>query len=406
MVDAEREASSLLAGINMMVMDRASSSARIILTDGRVVASPLDSSFFGTTSTIIRTTYAPRSNQLSMVTDRGDPIEVELPTLQESVPRDNRPVVYLDQRDWSLLARALFEPQRLRSQSEQDAATYLITLARARKIILPMSFAHLGETSKWNDAEGRYHLALTVTQLSWGWQMRYPLDVWEYELQERLASRFRHVALPPLDVFTLEGCATQDKRTLKDLSPSWSELPDGIKYVSRAIICMSSYIDTILASESTPMTPIPEWVDAFQLITDELAKMASTPFQKRRVLRAMLLKDIQSQVIEAASRTGITANELENWIELYVDEDFHTMMCLGFWRLIYQDRHLDATYKWRSNDLTDMMYLTCAAGYADYILAERSLTSHLNQAAKRLDRQVKVYSRIGELVAALKGAGF
>lgn len=77
-------------------------------------------------------------------------------------------MVYLGQRNWSLLASTQFEPERVRSEEERAAAVRLIVMARARKILLPMSFAHLAETAKWGDTDRRYRLALTVTQLSRG----------------------------------------------------------------------------------------------------------------------------------------------------------------------------------------------------------------------------------------------
>lgn len=191
MANRRDEASELLADIESMVMDRATSSAWIVMTDGTAVRGPLEPSPFSPSSTIIRTRYVPSVNRLFMETNRGDTIETELPTLKSPAPRGGRPVVYLDQRDWSLLAKVLYEPERVRTDRERDAAAHLIALARARKIILPMSFAHLGETSKWSVTDRRYHLALTLTQLSRGWQMRYPIDVWQHELHETFASRFQ-----------------------------------------------------------------------------------------------------------------------------------------------------------------------------------------------------------------------
>lgn len=405
MANRRDEASELLADIESMVMDRATSSAWIVMTDGTAVRGPLEPSPFSRNSTIIRTRYVPSTNRLFMETNRGDTIETELPTLQNPAPRSGRPVVYLDQRDWSLLAKVLYEPERVFADGEQDAAAYLIALARDRKIILPMSFAHLGETSKWSDTEGRYRLALTLTQLSRGWQMRYPIDVWQHELHETFASRFQQVTLPPLDVFTLEGCAIESKGNFQRLPMSSAGFPEGIEYVRRATVCMMSYIDTVLASEASSMTPIPEWADTFQLITDELANVPKTSFRKRYMLRFVLLKDIQMQVAEAVHQSGVTESELDTWVESHFAPDVRAMRCLGLWNEVFQDKHLNTTTKWSANDLTDMLFLTCAAGYADYVLAERSSTSYLNQSAKRLGRSIKVYSRINDLVVALENEG-
>lgn len=398
-------ASPFLAGIESIVMDRATWVASIVMAGGVAVSMPLDPSPFSPSSTIVRTRYVSSNNRLFMDTNRGDSIETDLPTLQDPAPRGGRPVVYLDQRDWSLLANALFDPVRVRSDRDRDAAAHLIALARAQKIILPMSIAHLGETSKWNDTDRRYRLALTLTQLSRGWQMRYPFDVWQYELHQTFASRFQHSTLPPLDVFTLEGCAIQSKGNFQKLPLSSARFPEDIKYVVRATVCMMSYIDSVLASEASPMNPIPEWVDTFQLMTDELAKLPKNSSQKRYMLRCMLLKEIIPKVAESAHRYGVTVSQLETWFESHFTQDLRALGCLGLWNEVFQDKHLNATTRWSANDLTDMMYLTCAAGCADYVIAERSSRSYLNQAAKRLGRPIKVYSQIGELVVALQNEG-
>lgn len=168
---------------------------------------------------------------------------------------------------------------------------------------------------------------------------------------------------------------------------------------------MMSYIDIVLASESSSMTPIPEWVDTFQLITDELAKVPKTSSRKRYMLRFVLLKDIQMQVAEAVHQSGATESELETWVESHFAPDVRAMRCLGLWNEVFQDKHLNTATKWSANDLTDMLFLTCAAEYADYVLAERSSTSYLHQTAKRLGRSIKVYSRINDLVVALENEG-
>lgn len=406
MVDRRDEASELLAGIESMVMDRATSTSWIFMTDGTAVESPFDPSIFPPSSVIVRTRYVPSTNLLFMETNRGDTIETELPTLQDPAPRGERPVVYLDQRDWSFLAKVLFEPERVRTDRERDAAAHLIALARERKIILPMSFAHLGETSWRSDLDQRYHLALTLTQLSRGWQVRYPIDVWQYELHQTFSTRFQQVALPLLDVFTLDACAAESRGTFQEFALSSAGFPKEVEYVRRAMVCMMSYIDSVLASEASLRTPSTDWVDTFQLITDELAKVP-TMSEKRNVLRHMLLKELNLQVVaETANKYGGTPSKLEQWVKSHFEADVRAMRCFGFWSEVYRVKHLDSTTKWLANDLVDMLFLTCAAGYADYVLGERSATSHLKQAARRLGRSVKVYSRMNDLVFALQDDGF
>ena len=399
------DASELLTGIASMVMDRATSMLRVIMTDGTAMSRPFDPSTFPTSSIIVRSRYIPRTNLLFMETNRGDTIEAEMPTLHNQASIAGRPVVYLDQRDWSFLAKVLAEPERVDPDQPLAAATYLIDLARAQKIILPMSFAHLSETSWRRDTDRRYHLALALTRLSRGWQMRYPVDVWRYELHQTFSARFQQVALPPLDVFTLAACAAEPQDTFQELNISSAGFPEGIEYVGRAMVCMTSYIDAVLFSESSLRTPIPEWVETFQLITNEVAKVP-TILKKREILRVMLLKDLKLQVVgETAHKYGGTPAEMEQWVESHFDADVRTMRCFGFWSDIYRVKHLNSQTIWRANDLIDMLFLTCAAGYADYVIGERSTTSHLKQAAKRLGRSIKAYSQMDDLVVALQDDG-
>jgi hypothetical protein len=73
-----------------------------------------------------------------------------------------------------------YSPEGLDATTRGSCAA-LIELARAGNIILPLSRAHLVATSRL-DGESRHELAMTMLQLSRGWQMRTPLDVRQNEL--------------------------------------------------------------------------------------------------------------------------------------------------------------------------------------------------------------------------------
>ncbi len=51
-------------------------------------------------------------------------------------------------------------------------------------------------------------------------------------------------------------------------------------------------------------------------------------------------------------------------------------------------RHL-AGVPWAPNDLSDMVYLSCAASYADFVVSERHMATFLAQSAGRLDPRVR-----------------
>lgn len=55
-------------------------------------------------------------------------------------------------------------------------------------------------------------------------------------------------------------------------------------------------------------------------------------------------------------------------------------------------------YPWRVNDLSDMHYLACAAGYADYPLAEKATSHDLRGAERWVPTGARICGSPGELV--------
>lgn len=387
-----------------MAIDRATSTGTIVTSDGNATSFPLPPPL-EKGNAIVSLTYVPSSNLLSIETDRGDTIAADLPSILDPAPRGSRPVLYLDQKDWSLLANALYEPGRVHLSNERDAAEQLIALVRDSKIILPMSLGHIGETAKWTNTERRYRLALTITELSRGWQMRHPLDIRGFELRQSLASRIKHDPLPPLDVFTLQPCAAESGSTSSQYFATHDGLPFVISRSVEALNCISSYFDAILDSEAVPMNPTPEWVSANQDFTAWLAGASKSGAQKRKSIRIRFLADLVPELAQATHESGISSEELKTWLDSYFYDEVRTMPSLGLFSEIYQDKHLDRSTVWSSNDLIDMLFLTCAAGYADFVVGEHSLVSRARQAARRLDRPINAYPRVSDLLVALKGDG-
>ncbi|MGH3430163.1 MAG: hypothetical protein ACRDQZ_21775, partial [Mycobacteriales bacterium] len=82
------------------------------------------------------------SNLLDLILKNGKVVtaEIENPRNPYAVPGE--PVVYLDQNYWSAIARRMYDPESMR-QADRAAADRLIELGRSKKIILPLSSAHL-----------------------------------------------------------------------------------------------------------------------------------------------------------------------------------------------------------------------------------------------------------------------
>lgn len=396
------EAHELMSGIHSMSVDWSASIAEITMSTGLKIPIPLDPLPADLHGFIRTSKYFPHSSELRLETDRGDTLVIEIPKLHDPAPRGGRPVIYLDQKDWSLLSNALYEPRRVASPVEREAAEYLINLARQKRVILPMSMGHLTETAKWTNAERRYPLALTVLELSRGWQVRHPLDIRQYELRFSLSNRVKQEQVPNVHAITLEAFAAQPGLFSRSSQGASSGLPLGLAIAIDAVTSMSSYSSAILDSDAVPMGDISSWVVGNQALTDWLAGRQESTSRKRNHVRPYFLRDLSPEIAEAAQSLGVSSEGLKMWLENYCFQDLREMPSLSLFQEVYHDRHLNRTTVWRSNDLTDMMFLCSGAAYAEYVVGERSQVSRIRQAARRLRRRINIYPTLSELVADLQ----
>jgi hypothetical protein len=84
-------------------------------------------------------------------------------------------------------------PERVPTSGDMYAAQELIRFASDDGALLPLSSAHLLETSGLS-GDRRYEVGVTMASFSSGWQMRHPWNVFEQEAIEALASRMDHSA--------------------------------------------------------------------------------------------------------------------------------------------------------------------------------------------------------------------
>lgn len=226
MRELSRAVSSERERVIATVLDFETRRARIVRSDLKELNLPLDVPGLPSSNRISRVTYSPAINGLHCVTTFGDEILAELPSLDSSVPRGDRVVVYVDQKDWRTLRNVRYEPQRIESHAEREAAEALTGLVQSGRVILPLSSAHLMETTKWTTETLRYQVALTMLQLSRGWQMRHPLAIREGEVRAALTHHGQMRDLGVSNVFTLEPNAV--------LSPACRGIPPSSATACRA----------------------------------------------------------------------------------------------------------------------------------------------------------------------------
>ncbi len=376
-------------------------SAVVELNDGTTASSALALPF-PHSSRVARYDYLPASRVVQATTERGDVIEYEVPPGDPDThdPVAGRPVVYLDQNQWSAVSNALHGTGRTAAE-DVEAALRLVELATERVVILPVSAGHLMETSQWTNDDRRYQLGITVASLSRGWYMRDPLRVRRDELRRLFLRRYRHEAeeRPTLPVFTLDPDVAFAATIGPERPASRESQPDDILRVLTSVV---SAIDLLLDAEDTQPGPETGWVAANQAFIDGLHTSTLDGRQKRSRIDAWLLQDLQHDVDDAARVAGTHAHDSVAWLDSSFGDDLAHLQSLAWYREVLHARHLDPRTTWEPNDLIDMVFLSCAAAYADVVVCERHLAEPLHQAARRLRRSDRAYARLREAVPVVE----
>ncbi|QRP42922.1 hypothetical protein [Amycolatopsis sp. FDAARGOS 1241] len=380
---------SVFDGMSALRIDR-DGAMSVVFTDGRVVSASIGREGFQVTSAIISSTHLPQSRQLHLQTTRGHNIVVELPSAVEFAPVKGRTTIYLDQKDWSRLANAIHQPDRVPNEREQAAALRLIELARRGEVILPMCSAHMAETCKQGDAEQRYRRALTIVQLSAWWQLRDPVDLRRFELRQGLTTRYLARCLLPPAAVTLEPNAVHAGAQMR-LPAVPTDLPPELRWVIHALTCISGIVDTMLDGEHVAMKPVDGWTADLQRFTEFLRDNPSGSELKRRRTHVKFLADLGGELAAASAQVGITPEQMSDWYLDHSEGDVSHMPALGLFREVLHEKLSNGSIRRRNNDLVDMMYLSAGAGYCDHVVGERSHTSHLANALRRLGRPNNVH---------------
>ncbi len=263
-----------------------------------------------------------------------------------------------------------------------------------------MSSAHMSETCKQVDAEQRYRRALTIVQLSEGWQLRDPLDVRQFELRQSLTTRYRNRCLIPPAVITLEPNAVHAGRN-EALASIGIDLPPSARWALHAIRCIGGIIDSMLDTEHVPMTPVPGWANEFQRFASFLRDNPTAKEMKRKRTHAKFIADLGRELPEAAHRAGVTPDDMSAWTINHSDEDLRSMPTLGLYREILHEKLSDGRLQWEDNDLVDMMYLSTAAAYCDHVVGERKHAAHIRNGLRRLGRSGRIHRNLCSLVQSL-----
>ena len=319
---------------------------------------------------------------VSMPGDERAVVELRRPGQSSEEQRVGRHIVYLDQNHWSTMAAARHGHRRVRPEEAQAART-LAELARSGQILLPVSAAHLVETTPLHGSP-RVALAGTVLSLGRGWQMRNPLHVRAEEVLRAVKGADSHavdVFAPGADGFfgsAQDGPSAASPRTV-------------LAQLASTVPAVLGLYEAVIDEEAIPdeggvaQAAAESWARRFGELAVKL-KDAEEPIEMvRRVAYGNQLVDMMDDIVRVARDARISPETVI--ARLAADDDpVASMPFLGQMRQIIFARLRNVGQRWESNDLVDIMFLCCAAGYADLVVGERQAIGYLRQARRPAPR--------------------
>lgn len=171
------------------MLDFAAGTLTVSLPDGDEHQEPIPEGFLDFDTNVENVAIRPEAGVMIAGLPGGREATVELATVAPSVDelRGGRPVIYLNQNQWSRLSQWRRGDSTI-STAEATAAEELVELVNGREVLLPVSAAHLIETVPLY-GQRRVDLAATVLELSRGWQMLNPVTVRQEEIVRGLTGQ-------------------------------------------------------------------------------------------------------------------------------------------------------------------------------------------------------------------------
>ncbi|MFF1479810.1 hypothetical protein ACFVYD_20015 [Streptomyces sp. NPDC058301] len=159
-----------------------------------------------------------------------------------------------------------------------------------------------------------------------------------------------------------------------------SLLRDELVFQTKALMAASASIDVMLDTRQLERGPDTGWTAESQRFSDWLDELDQDSQQKRKAIDSYLLQDLQQESAEEAAAAKVPAELFQEWGLKGWVRAIAGSPAVGLFRAMLHSRHLNRGTTWRPNDLTDMVYLSCAAGTqtsssARSICATRSSTA-------------------------------
>jgi hypothetical protein len=320
-----------------------------------------------------------------------------------SMAASRLPVVYLDQCHWITLARAAKAPDKINPAEEHKAADYILDLARRDRLILPLSMAHMTETAKAGNTPRRKHLADMMLSLYAGWHMRHPMAVQSLEVRRAISGETP--VLLRNEIFNRRPGTPFLQYKPPDLQDS--ALPRWAQALIQSLSWRNAWHDVLRSGtyEDAELIAAADIGERWARSHQELSTYLSEHPANRDLCLVAVVRTIADLNLDL---TGLVANDgtvvLDSGQRLSLDhlvQFFEQLPYVGRIMEMTHQRIRNAQDEWTAHDLNDMMYLSCAAAYADFVVAERKATHLLQQCASRTTAGAMVLPTLRDLRSRL-----
>ncbi len=123
--------------------------------------------------------------------------------------------------------------------------------------------------------------------------------------------------------------------------------------------------------------------------------------EKWATARMAVLSDLTDGLAAAAAIAKLDNNQWQEWLA-GSEGSLDAMPAIGRVQAVTHQRLCDSQYPWHRRDLSDMHFLSCAAGYADFLLAEKATSHDLRRAERRSTSGAQISLSAGELVNSIE----
>ncbi len=167
----------------------------------------------------------------------------------------------------------------------------------------------------------------------------------------------------------------------------------------------SVLVDLLIDPTADVRPNLGRWTTHHQAISEQFSRFAGSKKDRRRAALRRFWNENISWVHDAARELKLPITDLPMLSDSELRRAVVAMPMLSHLSAVLASRFLESNRRWQENDLTDMAFLACAAGHADYVAAEAGTGAQLQQVQRGLGKRPSVFTKLAPLVERLTEDG-